>query len=61
MLRAQRAVPRVPPRMLALMSRPMATRAFTRWSFDHYLRVAPPSFVTQPENSRVAPEAALAA
>ena len=46
MLRAQRAVPRVPPRVLALASRAMATRGFTRWAFDHYLEVAPPSFVT---------------
>jgi menaquinone-9 beta-reductase len=48
MLRAQRAVPRVPPRVLALASRAMATRAFTRWAFDHYLAVAPPGFVTAP-------------
>jgi flavin-dependent dehydrogenase len=48
MLRAQRAVPRVPPRALALASRAMATRAFTHWAFDHYLEVAPPSFVTAP-------------
>ena len=46
MLRAQRAVPRVPPRALALASRAMATRRFTHWAFDHYLEVAPPSFVT---------------
>jgi digeranylgeranylglycerophospholipid reductase len=46
MLRAQRAVPRVPPRLLALMTRAMATRTFTHWAFDHYLRIAPPSFVT---------------
>jgi flavin-dependent dehydrogenase len=44
MLRAQRAVPRVPPRALALASRAMATRAFTHWAFDHYLEVAPPEF-----------------
>jgi menaquinone-9 beta-reductase len=46
MLRAQRAVPRVPPRLLALASRGMASRAFTHWAFSHYLEVAPPSFVT---------------
>ena len=46
MLRAQRAVPRVPPRALALLSRAMATRRFTHWAFDHYLEVAPPTFVT---------------
>ena len=61
MLRAQRAVPRVPPRMLALASRGMATRAFTHWSFGHYLKVAPPGFVTDSGDRRPAPEAALAA
>lgn len=45
MLRAQRAVPRVPPRLLALASRGMASRAFTHWSFDHYLEIAHPRFV----------------
>ena len=46
MLRAQRAVPRVPPRALALASRAMATRRFTHWAFNHYLEVAPPRFVS---------------
>jgi flavin-dependent dehydrogenase len=45
MLRAQRLVPRVPPRMLTLASRPMATRAFTHWAFGHYLNVAHPDIV----------------
>jgi len=44
MLRAQRAVPRVPPRLLALATRGMASRAFTHWAFGHYLRIAPPEF-----------------
>jgi flavin-dependent dehydrogenase len=59
MLRAQRAVPRVPPRLLALASRGMASRAFTNWSFDHYLRIAPPGFVRPVDVP--APEPALAA
>jgi menaquinone-9 beta-reductase len=45
LLRAQRLVPRVPPRVLALATRAMATRRFTHWSFGHYLRIAPPEFV----------------
>ena len=45
MLRAQRLVPRVPPRLLAHAIRAMASRRFTHWSFDHYLKVAHPSFV----------------
>jgi hypothetical protein len=47
MLRAQRAVPRVPPRVLTLASRAMAGRAFTHWAFGHYLRIAPPDFVQE--------------
>jgi flavin-dependent dehydrogenase len=42
MLRAQRAVPRVPPRLLAPMIRAMGTQRFVDWAFDHYLRIAPP-------------------
>jgi menaquinone-9 beta-reductase len=45
MLRAQRLVPRVPPRLLAPAIRAMGTKRFVDWSFDHYLRIAPPSFV----------------
>ncbi len=44
MLRTQQAVPRVPPRALALALRGLATDAFVRWSFKHYLRIAPPEF-----------------
>jgi flavin-dependent dehydrogenase len=44
MLRAQRIVPRVPPRLLALALRGMSTGSFVRWSFGHYLEIAPPSF-----------------
>jgi menaquinone-9 beta-reductase len=44
MLRTQRAVPKVPPRLLALALRGMGTDAFVRWSFGHYLDVAPPEF-----------------
>src|SRR3954454_17160542 len=47
MLRAQRAVPRVPPRLLAPMLRAMGTRAFVDWSFGHYLRIAPPEFAAR--------------
>jgi flavin-dependent dehydrogenase len=42
MLRAQRLVPRVPPRLLARALRGMEWRRFVRWSFDHYLEIAPP-------------------
>jgi flavin-dependent dehydrogenase len=44
MLRVQRAVPRVPPRLLAPALDAMATRRFVNWSFAHYLNIAPPEF-----------------
>ena len=44
MLRVQRVVPRVPPRLLAAALRGMSTDAFVRWSFRHYLNIAPPEF-----------------
>ena len=46
MLRVQRLVPRVPPRVLALMLRAMERKGFIDWSFGHYLGIAPPEFAT---------------
>ena len=42
MLRAQRLVPRIPPRVLGPMIRLLGWKRFVDWSFDHYLRIAPP-------------------
>ena len=44
MLRTQKAVPRVPPRLLGPAIRAMGSRGFVEWSFNHYLNIAPPSF-----------------
>ncbi len=44
MLRAQKVVPRVPPRVLSPAIRAMSSKAFVHWSFNHYLDIAPPSF-----------------
>jgi flavin-dependent dehydrogenase len=44
MLRVQRLIPRVPPRVLAAALRGMEHRRFLDWSFGHYLRIADPSF-----------------
>jgi menaquinone-9 beta-reductase len=44
MLRVQKLVPRVPPRILAPLIRLMASKRFVDWSFRHYLRIAPPEF-----------------
>ena len=46
MLRAQRLVPRVPPRAAgARAAAAMANRASPHWAFEHYLEIAHPSFV----------------
>jgi flavin-dependent dehydrogenase len=42
MLRAQKLVPRIPPRLLGPLVRLMGARRFVEWSFGHYLRIAPP-------------------
>jgi flavin-dependent dehydrogenase len=55
MLRAQRLVPRVPPPLLSLALRGMASRRFLDWSFGHYLQIAHPSFA---RGERPAPSAA---
>jgi flavin-dependent dehydrogenase len=44
MLRTQRTVPRVPPRLLHRMLRTMQWKRFVDWSFGHYLNIAPPAF-----------------
>ena len=44
MLRAQRLIPRVPPRLLGPALGAMQWRRFVDWSFGHYLRIAPPEF-----------------
>lgn len=48
MLRVQKLIPRVPPRMLAPALRAMSNDAFVRWSFNHYLNIADPSFAERP-------------
>jgi menaquinone-9 beta-reductase len=58
MLRVQRLVPRIPPRVLAAALHPVASRRFTHWSFEHYLRIAHPDFA---ETSPAEPAAQLAA
>jgi flavin-dependent dehydrogenase len=44
MLRVQRLVPRVAPRLLAPGLRAMQAKRFVDWSFGHYLNIAHPSF-----------------
>jgi menaquinone-9 beta-reductase len=44
LLRAQRLIPRVPPRVLAPALGAMQAKSFLDWSFGHYLAIAPPQF-----------------
>jgi flavin-dependent dehydrogenase len=46
MLRVQRLVPKLPPRLLGPLVRAMGTQRFIDWSFGHYLQIAPPPPVT---------------
>jgi flavin-dependent dehydrogenase len=59
MLRVQRLVPRVPPRVLGPLVRAMGTQRFVDWSFGHYLRIAPPPPASvRPEPRELEPVAA---
>ncbi len=42
MLRAQKLVPRIPPRLLGPMIRLLGAQRGVDWSFGHYLKIAPP-------------------
>jgi flavin-dependent dehydrogenase len=46
MLRVQRLVPRIAPRLLAPALRGMGAKRFVDWSFGHYLNIAHPSFAS---------------
>jgi flavin-dependent dehydrogenase len=62
MLRVQRLVPRVAPRLLAPALRAMGAKRFVDWSFDHYLNIAHPEFAAAGGSpARAAARAALAA
>jgi menaquinone-9 beta-reductase len=60
MLRVQKLVPRVPPRLLAAALRGMERDSFVDWSFGHYLRIADPSFARAPR-TKLASRAAIRA
>ncbi len=46
MLRAQRLVPRIAPRLLSHALRAMERKRFVAWAFGHYLEIAHPRFAT---------------
>jgi menaquinone-9 beta-reductase len=47
MLATQRIVPRVPPKLLARFIGVVSREKPVRWSFSHYLEIAPPSFARE--------------
>jgi flavin-dependent dehydrogenase len=47
MLRVQKVIPRIPPRVLGPAVRAMGTKAFVDWAFGHYFDIAPVSFAGQ--------------
>ena len=44
MLRVQKLVPKIPPRILGPLVRLLGAKRFIDWSFSHYLAIAPPEF-----------------
>jgi flavin-dependent dehydrogenase len=48
LLKGQRLLPRIPARLLRPAFRLLSTRTVADWAFDHYLRIAPPSFAGEP-------------
>ena len=60
MLRVQRLIPRVPPRLLGPAIVAMSSRRFVDWSFTHYLNIAPPSFASAGRAPAPEPLAAVA-
>jgi flavin-dependent dehydrogenase len=50
MLRVQKLIPRIPPRVLGPALRLMASKRFVDWSFRHYLNIAPPEAVASADD-----------
>ena len=44
MLRVQKLIPRIPPRILGPAIKLMGSKRFINWSFNHYLAIAPPEY-----------------
>ncbi len=63
LLNTQRAVGRLTPtRAITVMARTMASERFCAWAFNHYLEIAPPSFVgSSPGRGTSFPRPSLAA
>jgi flavin-dependent dehydrogenase len=48
MLRVQKLVPQIPPRLVGPLIRVLGVKRFVDWSFGHYLAIAPPEFADAP-------------
>jgi flavin-dependent dehydrogenase len=54
MLRAQKLIPKIPPRLLGPLVRLLGRRRAVNWSFNHYLKIAPPDPAFGPRSGRSA-------
>ena len=61
MLQVQHLVPRLRPRVLAGVTRAFDRAAVSHWAFDHYLKIAPPSFALPAPPAAVGASASAAA
>ncbi|HEU4736454.1 MAG TPA: NAD(P)/FAD-dependent oxidoreductase [Solirubrobacterales bacterium] len=52
MLRVQKLVPKIPPRLLGPLVRLLGNKRFIEWSFSHYLQIAPPQFALRSANDQ---------
>jgi flavin-dependent dehydrogenase len=52
MLRVQKLVPKIPPRLLGPLVRLLGNKRFIEWSFNHYLQIAPPEFARGSANDQ---------
>jgi len=55
MLRVQRLIPRIPPRLLGPMIRALGARRLVDWAFGHYLKIAPPELASPSPNDQQSP------
>jgi digeranylgeranylglycerophospholipid reductase len=55
MLRVQRLIPKVPPRLLGPIIHLLGSKRFVDWSFDHYLRIAAPEFAERSAHDQQRP------
>jgi flavin-dependent dehydrogenase len=51
MLRAQKLIPKIPPRLLGPLIRLLGRKRPVDWSFNHYLKIAPPELAFAPPSN----------